>query len=153
MAAPTKIPHSLRIAILFLRLALGLNFAYLAFSILFDPLLGKAVGNRAFDGFYAWLANSSASAGWLHPFAQWAFLIIGVCLILGIATRFASIVGIVLVFLSYLPNVSYSALSLSQFINDEVIVIICLLILIFANAGSYFGIDKFIHISFKHGKE
>jgi uncharacterized membrane protein YphA (DoxX/SURF4 family) len=64
---------------------------------------------------------------------------------LGLLTRLASIAGIILALLSYLPTVSFAAFNVAQFINDEVIVVICLLILIFSNAGAYLGLDTFIH--------
>ena len=143
-----KLPHSLRIIILFLRIALGLNFLYLGYSVLFNPSLERDLHERSLDSLYAWLA-APGTAGWIHPFSQWAFLIIGGCLIIGLATRFVSVVGIIVTLLSFLPNISYSALTVSQFINDEVIVVICLLIILFSNAGTYVGVDKFIHLSFK----
>ena len=46
---------------------------------------------------------------------------------------------------SYLPTVSFAAFNVAQFINDEVVIVICLLILLFANAGNYLGLDTFIH--------
>jgi len=142
-----KLPHSLRAIILLLRVALGLDFFYLGFSVLFNPLLGTQIRAKSLGDLYSWLAANPVPAGdWVHPFAQWAFLIIGICLMAGLLTRLASIAGIVLALLSYLPTVSYSAISVTQFINDEVIVVICLLILIFANAGTYLGLDNFIHI-------
>jgi thiosulfate dehydrogenase [quinone] large subunit len=143
-----KLPHSLRVIILLLRVALGLDFFYLGFSALFNPTLGKTVSARSFGNLYSWLATPAAVAGqssWVQPVAQWAFLIIGICLILGLLTRLASIAGIILALLSYLPTVSFAAFNVAQFINDEVIVVICLLILLFANAGNYLGLDTFIH--------
>ncbi|MDR3581823.1 MAG: DoxX family membrane protein [Candidatus Pacebacteria bacterium] len=146
---PSKLSHSLRIAILLLRIAIGLNFFFFGFAVLFNPSLGKDFRTQSLTNLYSWLA-APAATGWVHPFAQWAFLIIGACLILGLATRIAAIVGIAVTFLSFLPNVSYNALSIEQFINDEVIVIICLLVILLSDAGSYLGVDNFIHISFRH---
>ncbi len=143
-----KPPHSLRVIIFFLRVALGLNFFYLGFSTLFDHALGAEIRARSFGNLYSWLATAPAAAGgngWLQPFAQWAFLIIGACLMLGLLTRLAAIVGIALTLMSYLPTISFAAFSVSQFINNEVIVIICLLILIVSGAGNYLGLDNFIH--------
>jgi thiosulfate dehydrogenase [quinone] large subunit len=140
-----KLPHSLRVVILLLRVALGLNFFYLGFSVLFNASLGKEIRAHSFGDLYSWL-TASGQIGWIQPVAQWAFLIIGICLVIGLLTRIASIAGIALVLLSYLPTISYSALNLSQFISDEVIVIICLLILFVSGAGSYVGLDNFIHI-------
>jgi thiosulfate dehydrogenase [quinone] large subunit len=144
-----KLPHSLRVIILLLRLALGLNFFYLGFSALFSPTLGKTVRAHSFGDLYSWLAAPAAAGSqtaWVQPIAQWAFLIIGICLVLGLLTRLASIAGIILALLSYLPTVSFAAFNASQFISDEVIVVICLLIIIFSNAGAYLGCDTFIHI-------
>lgn len=139
-----KLPHSLRVIILFLRVALGLNFFYLGFSVLFNPTLGTEIRARSFGNLYSWIA-SPVQGGWTYPFAQWAFLIIGICLMAGVFTRLASIAGIILTLFSYLPTLSYSTLSVSQFINDELIIVICLLIIIFSNAGAYLGLDNFIH--------
>jgi thiosulfate dehydrogenase [quinone] large subunit len=140
-----KLPHSLRVIIFLLRLALGLDFFYLGFSTLFNQTLGGQIRSQSFGNIYSWLSAPMVQGSWMQPVAQWAFLIIGACLILGLFTRLASIAGIVLVLFSYLPTVSYTALSVSQFINDEVIVVICLLVIIFANAGTYLGADTFIH--------
>ncbi len=138
---PSKVPHSLRMAILLLRIALGLNFFYFGFAVLFNPELSRAFRAESFNNLYSWLATP-VSTGWVHPFAQWAFLIVGACLILGLAVRLASAVGIAVLLLSFLPNLSYAALSVEQFVNDEVIAILCLLILFLANAGTYVGLDN-----------
>jgi thiosulfate dehydrogenase [quinone] large subunit len=142
-----KLPHSLRVIILLLRLALGINFFYLGFSALFSPALGKTVRAHSFGDLYSWLAAPAGAgqANWIQPVAQWAFLIIGICLLLGLLTRVASIAGIALVLLSYLPTVSFAAFNAAQVISDEVLVVICLLIIIFSNAGAYIGLDNFIH--------
>lgn len=151
-----KLPHSLRVIIFLLRIALGLDFFYLGFSALFNHTLGKTVSAQSFSNLYAWLATpattvanaTAAGAGstaWIQPVAQWAFLIIGICLMLGLLTRLASIAGIILALFSYLPTISFAAFNVTQFINDEVIVVICLLIIVFSNAGTYLGLDTFIH--------
>jgi uncharacterized membrane protein YphA (DoxX/SURF4 family) len=145
----SKVPHSLRIVILFLRLALGLSFFYLGFTELFDRALVRQLDGHSLPELYSWIAGTP-SLDWIHVFAPWAFMIIGACLVLGLATRLAAIVAIVLTLLSYLPSISYTAITVQQFINDEVIIVICLLVLIFSNAGTYLGLDKFLHISFKH---
>ncbi len=147
MAAPSKIPHSLRMAIFLLRIAIGLNFFYFGFAVLFDPVLGKGLRAQSFNNLYSWL-SATVSGGWVQPFAQWSFLVIGACLILGLAVRLASAVGVGVTLLSFLPGINYATLSVAQFINDELIVTICLLILFLANAGTYLGFDNFLHISF-----
>ncbi len=148
MANPSKVPHSLRSAIFLLRLALGLNFFYFGFAVLFDPALGKGVRAQSFNNLYSWL-SAPAATGWVQPFAQWALLVIGACLILGLAVRLASAIGAAVILLSFLPDVNYAALNVAQFINGEVILILCLLILFLANAGMYIGLDSVVHVSFR----
>ncbi|MGB7957544.1 MAG: TQO small subunit DoxD [Minisyncoccia bacterium] len=140
----------LRIAIFLLRLTLGLNFLYLGFSTLFNRSLGRELGNRSLTSFYQWFSSTAAgtTTGQLQTFFQWAFLIVGACLILGLMIRFVSIVAIALTLAGFLPTLNLASLAASQFINDEIIVIACLLVLIAANAGTYLGVDSFMHIHF-----
>ena len=149
----SKVPHSLRLSIFFLRLTLGLNFFYLGLSSLFDNVLGRQLRTRSLANLYDWLF-AVPSANPAHVFFEWAFLILGACLILGIFTRVLSIAGIALMLVSFIPGIQSGAIVITQFVNDEVIVIACFLVLIFSDAGAYFGLDKFMHIHFssKHKK-
>ena len=149
-----KLPHSLRMIILLLRLTLGLNFFYLGFASLFNQPLEQELGKRSLGSLYAWIATPGASTPF-QAFLPWAFLVIGICLALGLITRFMSLAAIALMLINYLPGVLSSGVSASQFINDEVIVVLCLLVIIFSNACAYLGIDKFIHVHLasKHNKK
>lgn len=111
-----KLPHSLRVIIFLLRLALGLQLIY---SVPFNSI---------------------------HTPEQWVFLIIGGCLVLGLLTRLSSVVGIALILLNYVPTINYSALNVAQYVGTDAILVICLLIIIVSNAGTYLGLDSFIHI-------
>jgi uncharacterized membrane protein YphA (DoxX/SURF4 family) len=146
----TKIPHLLRFIIFLLRLTLGINFFYLGWSALFDHALGSTLQARSFGDLYAWLtANAAAtagSAGSLQTFFAWAFLVIGICLVIGLFMRLLAAAGIVLTLASFLPTFNYSSLSAFEFANGEVVLMLCLLVLIFANAGQYLGVDTFINI-------
>jgi uncharacterized membrane protein YphA (DoxX/SURF4 family) len=140
----SKIPHSLRIIIFFLRLALGVNFLYIGIAALFDATVMKNLHGQSFTGLYAWLSSGTA-ANSAHVFFAWASLVIGGCLILGLATRLAATLGIVIVTLSYFPAVS-PAPTIYALANIDVIMLLCLLILLFSNAGAYLGLDAFIHV-------
>lgn len=151
--AGSRIPHSLRLTIFLLRLALGVNFFYLGWSALFNQPLGLELGNRSLGSFYAWIGMSfggGAAPGVtpLQTVLAWLFLAIGICLIAGLATRLATLTGIALTLTSYAPGVTLSSLNLAQFANDAVLVTACLLVLLFANAGAYLGLDQFIHVHF-----
>jgi len=145
MANGSKLPHSLRIVILLLRLALGLDFFYLGFSSLFLPSAESSLGARSLGDLYAWLHGSSTS---LQTFCAWAFLVIGAGLVLGLLMRFMAIAGIALTLFGYWPSIATGAISPAAFVSDAVLVVVCLLVLIFANAGSYLGLDTFLHIHF-----
>jgi uncharacterized membrane protein YphA (DoxX/SURF4 family) len=152
----SKLPHPLRLAIFFLRLTLGLNFLYLGFSTLFNRSLGRELGTRSLTSLYQWFgaASPATTTSQVQTFFQWAFLIVGACLIIGLTTRFVSVIGIGLTLAGFLPTVNFSTFGTSQFINDEIIVVVCLLVLAVSNAGTYLGIDSFMHIHFspKHKK-
>jgi len=148
--------HSLRLSIFFLRIALGLNFVYLGWTALFDHPLGTDLSGHAMNPLYGWLATpagvsggASASFAWLPQIAAWAFLVVGILLILGLFTRLASLIAIVLVLASYLPTISFASFNVAQLVNDELILFFCLLILIFGRAGHYLGVDKFLRWSKK----
>lgn len=143
------LPHSLRLSILFLRIALGLNFIYLGWTALFDHPLATGLSGHSLNSLYGWLSSPS-SLTWLPMAAAWAFLVIGACLVLGLFTRLASLIGIILVLASYLPTISFAQFNIAQLVNDELIVFFCLLVLIFGKAGTYIGIDKFLRWSKRH---
>jgi thiosulfate dehydrogenase [quinone] large subunit len=145
MSTPSKIPHALRFAIFLLRLALGLDFLYLGISAVFEPTLQGEFRNRSLGDLYTWLAGVQ-NANSLHTVFAWAFIIIGACLIVGFITRLASIAGIALVASSFLPTLSYTSLNTAQFVSDGLIAILCLLVLSLANAGTYIGLDRFLHL-------
>src|SRR5437899_1167878 len=132
----SKSPHSLRLVIFFLRLALGLNFFYLGFTSIFNTSLGRQLGTQSLPMLYTWLGGP-ARTGSFYAFFSWAFLVIGACLILGLATRTASVVAIALTLVSFLPDVRSYTLTASQFVNDDIIVIMCLLVVLFSNSGAY----------------
>lgn len=118
----SKLPHHLRIIILLLRLELGVNFLYL---------------------------NAAMALPAFKTVSAWVFIAIGICLIAGLFTRVAAIAGIALTAASYAPALNLAAFNpsnLSGLANQGVLVAICLLIIIFSNAGAYIGLDKFIHI-------
>jgi uncharacterized membrane protein YphA (DoxX/SURF4 family) len=143
--AESRLPHSLRLVIFLLRLALGLNFFYLGWSALFNQPLGRELGSRSLSDLYAWIGITLGTTP-LQTFFAWAFLMIGIFLVAGLATRLAAILGIALTLMSYAPSVTLSPLNLAEFANDAVLVTTAFLVLLFANAGEYLGLDQFIHI-------
>ncbi len=139
-----KLPHRLRIAILLLRAALGLDFFYLGWTTLFNPALAKDLSARSLGDVYAWLAGNPWNG--LGPLLAWVFVIAGICIAIGLLMRTAAAVAIVLTAISYWPHIPDSTLGFATLTNSEVLAVIALAVLIFANAGRYVGIDTFLHI-------
>ena len=143
---PHKASHPLRLVLFFLRVAVGLNFFYFGFGTLFNPALAETLKQKPLGGLYAWL-NSSTSVPWAHPFAAWIFMGLGICLILGFATRLAALLGIAMIVWEYLPFINFSHLNALVALNDQAIILLCLLTLFFGKAGSYLGLDRFFRFS------
>jgi uncharacterized membrane protein YphA (DoxX/SURF4 family) len=134
--------HSLRLSLLLLRLAIGLSFFYLGWTILFNRSLAFSLGSRSLPGLSSWLASSpSPIAAIPASVFAWTLLVVGILIIIGLFTRLASLIGIVIVLASLLPAINFTAFNPVQLVNDEVIVLFALLVLIFGKAGHYLGVD------------
>ena len=145
-------PHSLRLTIFFLRIAVGLSFFYLGWSTLFNHLLALALRERSISGLYAWLAMPSPIASIPSAVFSWVFLIVGIFIAVGLWTRLASIIAAVLLLASWLPSVSFTSFGPVQFINDEVVMLLALIILMFGKAGHYLGLDTVTRFSKRRNK-
>jgi uncharacterized membrane protein YphA (DoxX/SURF4 family) len=141
----SKLPHTLRLVVFFLRLALGLDFVNLGLTAIFDPGMRNASNGRSLGDLSAWLATVPKTGAW-QTILAWAFLIVGICLILGFVTRLASIAGIVLAIPSLAPSMTLAGIAPARFIGDNIIVVLCLCIIMIARAGEYFGVDRFVHL-------
>lgn len=150
MVHETHIPHSLRLTIFFLRLALGVNFFYVGWTLLFNHGLVDILRARSLGWLYNWLATPMPFGGVPAAVFAWILLVVGILLIIGLFTRLASLVSVVLIILSLLTAINISAFNLTQLVNDEIIALFGLFVLIFGRAGTYLGFDKFVKWSRKH---
>lgn len=143
----TRLPHSVRLIIFFLRIAVGLSIFYTGFVKIF----GGGVALRSFgrESSYLWTSGLEGLGSTLLV-AKWTLLIIGLCLIFGILTRLSSIIGIVILGFMYVNSLTLPVPHLSQLDSPQLTIILCLFLFIFSQAGNYLGIDKFIHFSLRH---
>lgn len=148
-----RIPHTLRLAIFFLRLAIGLDFFYLGWSFLFNQSLIFALRPQSMGGLYNWLALRTPVASVPDTVFAWIFLIAGILIAIGLFTRLSAIVAAALLLTSLLPGINFAAWNPVQFVNDEIVVFFALVVLVLAHAGTYLGLDKFIHWSRRRQKE
>jgi len=127
-----------------LRVGLGWMFLYAGLSHILDPkwsAAGYLQSAKTFGGFYHWLTSPS-----LLPFVnfvnEWALLLLGIALILGIFVRLASFGGALLMFLYYLPLLQFPYPNPHSYIVDEhVVYILALLVLAAFRAGRVWGLE------------
>ena len=144
----TRLPHSIRLTIFFLRLSVGLSLFYAGFIKIFGESLPRTFDR---ESSYLWTGGLEG-VGSMAIFAKWAILIVGLCLVLGLLTRLSSIVGIFILGFMYANSLTLPIPRLSELDNPQLTVILCLFLFIFSQAGNYLGIDKFLHFSLRHGR-
>ena len=94
-----------KISLFLLRIGLGILFFWAGYTKLIDPAwsaAGYIAGSKLFTGFYGWLLQPSVLPT-VNFFNEWGLTLIGAALILGIFVRFASLFGIIMMVLYYLP--------------------------------------------------
>jgi thiosulfate dehydrogenase (quinone) large subunit len=127
-----------------LRLSLGWLFFYAGITKILDPdwsAEGYLRGAETFSSFYAWLASPE-----LLPLVnlvnEWALLLLGVSLLLGVAVRLSSLLGVALMLLYYFPELDFPYVGHGGFLVDEHIIYSLVLILFAATrAGRFWGLE------------
>lgn len=125
------------------RIALGWLFFYAGLVKILNPewsAVGFLVNAKTFPGLYAWFVSPSV-IGIVNFINEWALLLLGVSLVLGLFVRWSTIPGALLMVLYYFAGNAFPAVA-NGFIVDEHIIYIAILILFFVtSAGNYFGLD------------
>ena len=136
---------SQKTVLVLLRLAMGGFFFYAGLSKILDPswtAAGYLSSAKTLPDFYAWL-----SSGTLLPLInivnEWGLLLLGVSLILGLMVRASSSLGMMLMFLYYLPVLDFPYVGHS-FIIDEHIIYILVLALFFVWNRKIWSMDRWI---------
>ena len=129
-------------ALFLARISLGWLFFYAGITKILDPnwsaqgFLGSA---KTFPDLYAWFA-SPANINWVNFLNEWGLTLIGVALILGVFTKWASIAGILMMLLYYFPGLDFPYID-HGFIVDQHIIYIFLFALI-ASTKQTFALDN-----------
>ncbi len=129
-----------------LRISMGMLFFYAGYSKIINPewtAAGYLNNAKGFTGFYAWL-SSPQILPIINIVNEYALLLLGISLILGLFIRISAPLGVLLMFLYYLA-LGFPFPNEHAFIVDEhIIYIFALLYLASNNAGTILGIDKLI---------
>lgn len=143
---------STRISIFLLRVALGFLFFYAGITKIMNPdwsAAGYLRVAKTFPELFQWFASDS-NLIWINPINEWGLTLIGLALIFGIFVRWASLGGILLMLLYYLPVLEFPYIAPHSYIVDEHVIYALVFLLFFAsNAGKFWGLDGIFR---KHSK-
>jgi uncharacterized membrane protein YphA (DoxX/SURF4 family) len=135
-----------------LRIVVGWHFLYEGLSKVLNPAWTAKPfleGSRWILGdLFRWMVSGDTGL-WIVDHANaWGLTIIGLCLILGLATRIASWLGITMLLMYYLAyppfgGLSYGAVSEGNYliVNKNLVELFALLLLAFTRSGQFFGFD------------
>jgi len=151
-----KLSRGAMIAITALRVFVGWHFLYEGIAKLTAPSWSAAGYLKQARGPLADLFRDLASRPNLLANADlitmWGLTIVGVCLILGLLTRLASLGGIAFILLFYLCNPPFIGYFYSiptegsYLIVNKNLVELCALVVIFATgSGRFAGLDRILH--------
>jgi uncharacterized membrane protein YphA (DoxX/SURF4 family) len=139
-----------------LRIAIGWHFLYEGMIKLFDPSWSARSfleGSRwIFGDIFRWMASGDTGLTIINNVNSAGLTLIGLALILGIFTRFASWCGagmLLMYYLAYPPfgGYSYGALAEGNYliVNKNLIELFALIALAFTQSGEFFGLDILRH--------
>lgn len=135
-----------------MRVSLGFLFFYAGLSKILDPAWtaeSYIKTSHIFAEFYAWLALAQ-NIVWVNFLNQWGLFLIGTALIVGLAVRSASVFGMLIMALYYIPILQFPFVGAHSYIIDEhIIYIVAFAVMIAFHTGSYWGIDGMIERSRK----
>lgn len=133
-----------RISLFLLRISLGWFFFYAGITKLLNPdwtSKGYLSGAKTFSFFYQWLTNYGIIQV-VDFLNEWGLTLLGISLILGVVVRLSSYLGILLMFLYYIPILDFPYPNTHSFIVDEhIIYIFALLVLAASRSGSIWGLE------------
>lgn len=139
-----------KLFILMLRLSVGWLLFYAGITKVLDSewtSAGYLKGAKTFSALYQWF-GSAQNIGWVDFLNEWGLTLVGIALILGLATRAAALFGILLMLLYYFPILQFPYVGEHSYIVDEhIIYSFVLLIFIVSRAGRNWGLDAYIHRS------
>lgn len=142
-------------ALVLLRIAIGWHFLYEGISKLLTPgwsAEGYLRGSRwIFAEFFTQMASNPMQLFIVNQLNKWGLALIGLCLVLGLFSRFASLLGAVLVLFYY---AAYPPLFLGDFgtvregsylvVDKNLVEILALCVLMLFPTGHYAGLDSLL---------
>lgn len=146
------------LALTILRIAIGWHFLYEGLIKVLNPewsaysFLNAATG--PFASFFKSIAANPGALDFINFLNQWALVLIGLSLILGLFSRWASLGGILLVGLYYFaspPFIGLAGTAMAEgnylIVNKNLIEILALFVLFQFSGSKIYGLDRFINLN------
>ncbi|MDO8571952.1 MAG: DoxX family membrane protein [bacterium] len=132
-------------SVFLLRISMGWLFFWAGITKVLNPAwsaAGYLKGAKTFPDFYQWLSTTDILP-LINFINEWGLTLLGVSLILGIFVRLSSTLGILLMFLYYLPILQFPYVNLNSFLVDQhIIFILVLLFFSTIRAGRIWGLES-----------
>jgi uncharacterized membrane protein YphA (DoxX/SURF4 family) len=140
-----------------LRIIIGWHFLYEGLIKLMNPAWTARPfleGSRwIFGDLFRWMVSGNSGIWIIDTANAYGLTLIGLALILGLFTRFASLSGVIMLLMYYLAyppfgGYSYGALSEGNYliVNKNLVEMFALILLAFTKSGQFFGLDKLLHM-------
>lgn len=134
-----------RITLFLLRISLGWLFLYSGITKILDPswsAVGYLSGAKMLPGLFAWFASPEVLPI-VNILNSWGQLLIGSALLLGVGVRIASVSGILMMALYYLPILDFPYPNAHSLLVDEHVVYAAGLAMLMAyRAGTVWGLTR-----------
>ena len=152
----TTFDHAPMIAITALRVLVGWHFLYEGLTKLTAPSWTAAglsqTGQGTAGRVVRWLTTRPDLLANTDAITMWGLTIVGLCLILGLFTRLASLAGIGFILLFYLaapPFVGYFYAIPSEgsylIVNKNLVELSALVVILLTRSGRFAGLDRIVH--------
>ncbi len=130
-----------------LRIATGWLMFYAGITKILDPewsAVGYLEHAKTFPDFFLWFLqpNMLPLTNFIN---EWGLTLLGVSLLVGVAVRFSSILGLLLMLLYYLPVLQFPHIAPYYYIvDDHIIYALVLGVLAAFQAGRHWGLDSIL---------
>jgi thiosulfate dehydrogenase [quinone] large subunit len=152
----TRLSRGAMIAITVLRVFVGWHFLYEGIAKLTSSSWSAAgylkQARGPFAAQFRWLASQPNLLANTDLIMMWGLTLIGLCLILGLFTRLASLCGIVLILLIYVCNPPFIGYFYSiptegsyLIVNKNLVEVCALGVILTTRSGLFAGLDRLVH--------
>jgi len=147
------------IAITLMRVVVGWHFLYEGIAKINAPAWTAAgylkQARGPFAEHFKWLASQPNALANADLVTMWGLTLVGLCLVLGLFTRLASLAGIAFILLFYFANPPFVGYFYSLptegsylIVNKNLVELCALVVILLTGSGRFAGLDRILHALF-----